>query len=65
MKSLRALVVPPALALLVLADKDDGWMVLFNGQDLTGWKRKSSPAAAPSMAKSALTWKLARSPPES
>jgi len=35
------------LALLVLvgplfsADKEDGWIVLFNGKDLTGWKLKS------------------------
>lgn len=44
MKATRALIVLPALALLALAapatsaDKDDGWIVLFNGKDLTGWK---------------------------
>lgn len=45
-KKLLALV---ALALLLVAatkpvhsaDKDDGWIVLFNGKDLTGWKLRS------------------------
>jgi len=47
MKLLRTFVVPPALAVLLLAgplfsaDKDDGWIVLFNGKDLAGWKLKS------------------------
>jgi hypothetical protein len=47
MRSLTAFIVPPALILLFLAgplfsaDKDDGWLVLFNGKDLTGWKLKS------------------------
>src|SRR5262245_66400978 len=47
MQSLKALIVLPALTLLVLAgpllsaDKDDGWIVLFNGKDLTGWKLRS------------------------
>lgn len=47
MKALKTLIVLPALALLVLAapvssaDKDDGWIVLFNGKDLSGWKLRS------------------------
>ena len=44
MKTTKALIVLPALALLVLtapgfaADKEDGWINLYNGKDLTGWK---------------------------
>jgi hypothetical protein len=47
MQSLKALIVLPALTLLVLAgpllsaDKDEGWTVLFNGKDLSGWKLRS------------------------
>ncbi|MBY0524598.1 MAG: DUF1080 domain-containing protein [Gemmataceae bacterium] len=42
----RKLVLPVAALLLFVgglqsADKDDGWIVLFNGKDTTGWKLKS------------------------
>jgi hypothetical protein len=47
MKATKALIVLPALAMLALtvpafsADKDGGWIGLFNGKDLAGWKLRS------------------------
>ena len=47
MKATQALRISAALGLLFLAgplfsaEKEEGWIVLFNGKDLTGWKLKA------------------------
>src|SRR5262245_35680478 len=43
---LRKLVLPVVAALVVIgtlqsADKDDGWINLFNGKDTSGWKLRN------------------------
>jgi hypothetical protein len=48
MHALKVLMAALGLGLLVLAgplaaaDKDDGWTVLFNGKDLTGWQLRAT-----------------------
>ena len=41
---MKKLVLLALLALLPLAAADDGWVSLFNGKDLTGWKVNENPA---------------------